>query len=188
MTISIIVAMTADRVIGKDGKLPWHVPEDLKFFKRMTQGHAIIMGRKTYESMGRALPRRRNVLITRQADYRPAALSVKPSDDPALDVLFAPDDESARRAPDQTCLDVVHSLDAAIELCRRRGEEKAFVIGGGKIFQDAIGRVEEMLITRIEGDYKGDTFFPQWNSAEWIDVGPADPTFQAATRYTRTIA
>jgi dihydrofolate reductase len=185
MKLIIIVAMTADRVIGKDGKLPWHVPEDLKFFKRTTQGHAIVMGRKTYESMGRALPLRRNVVITRQANYRPAGAAVKPTDDSALEVLFAPDDESARRAPDQTCLDVVHSLDTAIELCRRRGEEKAFVIGGGEIFKDAIERVDEMLITHIEGDFDGDTFFPAWNAADWTEAGPADSTFPAAVRYVR---
>lgn len=185
MKLIIIVAMTHDRVIGKDGKLPWHVPEDLKFFKRTTQGHAIIMGRKTLESMGRPLPRRRNVVITRQAGYRPAAVAMKPSDDPALDVLFAPEDSAARRMPDQTCLDVVHSLDEAIELCRRRGEQTAFIIGGGKVYAEAIDRADEMLITRIDGAYDGNTFFPEWNRDNWNDAGLADPVFPLATRFVR---
>lgn len=187
MKIVLIVAMTADRVIGKDGRLPWHMPEDLKFFKRTTQGHAVIMGRKTYESMGKPLPRRRNIVITRQSDYQPAIAPTKPTEDPALDVLFAPDDDSARRAPDQTCLDVVHSLDDAIVLCRRRNEQIAFIIGGGEIFVDAIYRADEMLITRIEGKYEGDTFFPKWNPTDWSDAGPADAAFPAATRYARRI-
>ena len=66
--LAMVVAMTADRVIGKDGGMPWHIPEDLKHFRRVTMGHAIIMGRKTHESIGRALPRRRNIVITRQRD------------------------------------------------------------------------------------------------------------------------
>ncbi|MBX3396388.1 MAG: dihydrofolate reductase [Phycisphaerae bacterium] len=186
MKIIIIVAMTADRVIGKDGRLPWHVPEDLKFFKRTTQGHAVIMGRKTYESMGRPLPRRRNIIITRHAGYRPkVAKSLTQSGDPAIAVLFSPDDEAARRSPDQTCLDVVRTVDDAVELCRRRSEETAFIIGGGQLYASTIDRADELFITTIEGDFPGDTFFPEWNPSDWVRTGPVEADFPAAVRYIR---
>lgn len=189
MKLIIIVAMTADRVIGKDGRLPWHVPEDLKFFKRTTQGHAVIMGRKTYESMGRPLPRRRNIIISRQTNYQPTTVEPRtPSDDPALAVLFSPDDAVARKIPDQTCLDVVHSVDEAVELCRRRSEENAFIIGGGRLYATTIDRADELFITAIEGDYPGDTFFPEWDRSDWINAGPVETSFPAAVRYVRRTA
>src|SRR5438093_773206 len=76
MTVSIIVAMTEDRVIGKDNKLPWHLSEDLKRFKRLTMGHAVIMGRKTFDSIGKPLPGRRNIVLSRDANFRPADVVV----------------------------------------------------------------------------------------------------------------
>jgi len=186
MKIVIIAAMNQDRVIGKDGKLPWHVPDDLKFFKRTTAGHAVIMGRKTYESTGRPLPRRRNLVITRNPEYRPSVADKPPSDDPALDVLLAPDDDDARRTNDQTCLDVFHDLESALDCCRRRGESIAFVIGGGEIYAAALPIADEMLITHIDmPGIDGDAYFPEWNPSEWRDAGPADPSFPDARRYVR---
>lgn len=87
--ISIIVAMGKNRVIGKNGKLPWHIPEDLKHFKKVTFGHAVIMGRKTFESIGRPLPGRRNIIVTRNASFRPAGVTVAHSVDEALSVAGA---------------------------------------------------------------------------------------------------
>lgn len=183
----IIAAMNRDRIIGKDGGLPWHMPEDLIFFKRMTRGHAVIMGRKTYESMSRPLPRRRNIIVTRQTDYRPPLEQMKPSDDPALTVLFAPDDTAARRSAEQTCLDVVHSLTAAFELCVHRGEEKAFIIGGGQLYAEAMSCADEMILTHLDlPDVEGDTWFPSFDASEWDDVGPCDSDFPLARQYRRT--
>ncbi len=185
MKIILIAAMNQDRVIGVGGTLPWHLPEDLKFFKRQTVGHAIIMGRRTYESMGRPLPRRRNLIITRQADYRPALPTVA-STDPALEILLAPEPGAARRTNDQTCLDVCTSLASALDLCRRRGESIAFVIGGGEIFEIAMPIADEMLITHVNlPDLAGDTFFPEWDAADWEDAGIVDASLPEARRYVR---
>ncbi|HWL92793.1 MAG TPA: dihydrofolate reductase [Phycisphaerae bacterium] len=186
MDVILIAALSSNRVIGKEGKLPWHVPEDLRFFKRVTVGHAVIMGRKTYESVGRPLPRRRNIVVTRQPDYRPTISEAKPSSDPALEILMEAGDEAARKNPEQTCLDAVHSLEAAIELCQRRGEEKAFVIGGGELFVEAIGIADEMILTHLElGEIEGDTWFPEFDAKEWEDLGPYDASFPLAKHYRR---
>jgi dihydrofolate reductase len=143
MKIILIVAMTADRLIGKDGQIPWHEPEDLKFFKQVTTGHAIIMGRKTFDSIGRALPGRRNIVITKNAEWK---------------------------APSSVVIDVVHSLDAALGLCRERKEQKAFIVGGAQIFALALPLADEMLVTFVDrADLTGDTFFPEWNPADWIE-------------------
>ncbi len=141
MQTIIIVAMTPDRLIGKGGALPWHEPEDLKHFKQTTMGHAIIMGRKTFDSIKRPLPGRRNIVITRGKEVG---------------------------AAHSTTLDVVHSLDEAIELCRSRGEEKAFIVGGAQIYEQALSIADEMIITFIEKPgLTGDTYFPQWPAADW---------------------
>lgn len=168
MKLALIVAMTRDRLIGKDGRIPWHVPDDLKFFKRITLGNAVIMGRKTFDSIGRPLPGRRNVVISRSAAPYDATMAT-PRDG----------------RPDQTSLDVVPSLDAALALCRARGEQAAFVIGGAQIYALALPLADELFITRIEGDYEGDTWFPPFELSQWQDAGPADAGFPAAHRYVR---
>lgn len=149
MQTIIIVAMTTDRLIGQGGALPWHEPEDLKHFKLTTMGHAVIMGRKTFESISRPLPGRRNIVVTRNAAY----------------ALPSPPDAT-------TSLDVVHSLDAALELCRRRGEEKAFIVGGAQIYAQALPLTDEMIVTIIDRPgLTGDTYFPEWRKEDW-DASP----------------
>ncbi len=138
MTTILIVAMTRDGLIGKDGHLPWHEPDDLKHFKRTTTGHAIIMGRRTWESIGRPLPERRSIVVTRTKGY--AAIGA----------------------------DVVDSLDAALQMCRSRNEDKAFIIGGAELYRAALPVVDEMMVTWIERtSLVGDTYFPTWNPADW---------------------
>lgn len=150
MRIIIIAAMTKDRVIGKDGGVPWHEPEDLRHFKRTTTGHAVIMGRKTFESIGRALPDRRNIIITSNPAYR------------------LPESSTANS---QSSIVTVGSLDEALEWCRRRNEEKAFIVGGGQIYGQAMGIADEMILTHIDGDdISGDTYFPTWNDDDWSRV------------------
>ncbi|HKQ48884.1 MAG TPA: dihydrofolate reductase [Phycisphaerae bacterium] len=147
MQTIIIVAMTPDRLIGKGGALPWHEPEDLKHFKRTTMGHAVIMGRKTYDSIGRPLPGRRNIVITRNVET-PKSQKVK--------------------SEDGTSLDVVHSLDEALELCRQRGEETAFIAGGAQIYEQALPVADEMIVTWIQQPgLTGDTYFPAWREEDW---------------------
>lgn len=133
--ISIIVAVAGEkRVIGKKGGLPWYIPEELKRFKIITMGHPIIMGRKTHESIGKALPGRTNIVITTHPNY------------------------SA-----QGCI-VVHSLDEAFQLARGKpGDEEVFVIGGGEIYKQALLKADKLYLTKIEAEIEGDTFFPDYS-------------------------
>ncbi len=157
MKTIIIVAMNRDHVIGQDGGIPWHIPEDLKFFKRTTTGHAIIMGRKTFESIGKPLPNRRNLVISRNPDYR-ACAGVEPAT----------------------------SLESAIRACRDRGEQKAFVIGGAQVYAIALNLADEMIITHVDADdVAGDTYFPDWDKQEWERIGLADESLESAVLYRR---
>lgn len=146
MQIKLIVAMTPDRLIGSNGTLPWHEPADLKHFRKLTTGHAIIMGRKTYDSLGKPLKARRNIVVSR-------------SERPAMVV------------DDDTRLDFVTSLDAALDLCRTRRETTAFVIGGAQIFDEALPLVGEMIVTWIDQlGLTGDTYFPEWSLERWAET------------------
>ena len=146
LPLAIVVAMTPSRVIGKDGDLPWHIPEDLRHFRRVTMGHAILMGRTTHESIGRALPGRTNVVITRQRDK-----------------TF------------EGCL-VAHGLQEAIDMARSGGDEEPRVIGGGAIYALALPLATRLLLTEVQMDVQGDTFFPEidWNEWEEVDCRTGD--------------
>ncbi len=141
MKVFIIAAVAKNGVIGRAGKLPWHLPEDLKRFKQLTTGHAVVMGRKTWESIGKPLPGRRNIVLTRHADY-PLPSGV------------------ARYA----------SLDAAVAACRAAGEKTVFVIGGAQVYSEAFPYADGMYLTQIEQDAEGDVQFPTWNPREWLEV------------------
>ena len=134
----MIAAAAENNAIGKDNDLLWHLPLDFNHFKTLTSGHTIIMGRKTFESFPKPLPNRTHIIITRQPNYK---------------------------AP-EGCI-VVPSLEKAMELCP--ANEEAFVIGGGEIYRAALasGMVSEMLITHVSDTFGADTFFPEWNTAEW---------------------
>lgn len=138
--ISIIVALSENRVIGRDNRLPWHIPDDLKRFKRLTTGHAIIMGRKTYESIGRPLPQRTNIIITRDKTF-----SV------------------------EGCV-VVHSLDEAVRFAQKlEGPEgEIFIIGGGQIFEQALPLVDRLYLTVVRGTHEGDVFFPDYSAFKTV--------------------
>jgi len=133
--IYLVAAVANNGVIGAGGKLPWHLAEDLKHFKRLTLGHPVIMGRRTWESLGKPLPGRENIVVTRQADYEAAGASV------------------------------ATSLAAAIALCA--GEPVAFVIGGAKLYAEALPLADGLVLTEIERDYAGDTVFPAWDRGAW---------------------
>lgn len=143
VTISHIVAAAENGVIGREGGLPWHIPEDLKFFKNKTLGHALIMGRKTYESVGRPLPKRLNVIVTRQTDYHPEGT-----------LVFA-------------------SLPEAIAYCEREvatwGDE-IFIAGGGEIFDQSMDLVDKIYLTRIHQEIPGDTFYPNPDMDKFKEV------------------
>ena len=137
MIVSVIAAVAHGGVIGRGGQLPWHLPADLRRFRKLTTGHHILMGRKTYESLGRPLPERTNVVITRQAAYRPP------------EVLVA------------------RSLEEAVEMARQAGETEAFVIGGAEIFRLALPTADRIYMTEIDADVAGDTHFPEYDSSRW---------------------
>ena len=137
MHISQIAAMARNRVIGRDNRLPWHMPDDLAWFFRVTRGHHIIMGRRNFEANGKALPGRINIVVTRNPDYR---------------------------APG--CV-VVHTIDEALAYARDHGEEEAFIVGGGKIYAATLPLTERIYLTIIDTDAEGDVFFPELDPQEW---------------------
>jgi dihydrofolate reductase len=138
MRLSFIVAMARNGVIGRAGKLPWRLSADLKRFKALTMGHHLIMGRKTFDSLGRVLPGRTSIVVSRQADYH------------APGVLRAPSVESAFHAA--------------------AGDDEAFIIGGGEIFQQALPFANRMYATWVEADIEGDTFFPEIDWSQWREI------------------
>ncbi len=141
LPVSLIVAATRNQVIGLDNQMPWHLPADLRYFKQRTLGKPIIMGRKTWESLGRPLPGRLNIVITRQADI-------------AL--------EGA---------EVFADLDAAIERgqewAAQQGVDEVMVIGGGQLYQQALTLAQRVYLTRIELELDGDTYFPVLDAQLW---------------------
>lgn len=139
MILTTIAAVAQNGVIGNNNELIWRLPNDLKHFKHLTKGHTIIMGRKTWESIGATpLPHRRHIIITRNFDYE------------------AEDAE------------VVSTIDEALELAK--GDEKVFVVGGGEIYKLAMPYINRMELTIVHHDFEGDTYFPEFNYANWKEV------------------
>lgn len=134
MRLSIIAAMSLDRVIGRDNRLPWRLPSDWARFKKLTMGHCLLMGRKTFESIGRPLPGRTTVLLTRQREYAPA------------DVLVA------------------YSLEEALRMVT--GDE-VFVAGGAEVYRQTLPRADRLYLTVIKTRFQGDTYFPEYDEADW---------------------
>lgn len=130
--LSIIAALSENRVIGKEGKIPWHLSDDFRRFKERTMGHVIIMGRKTHESIGRSLPGRTNVVITR---------------------------DTSRTLPG--CV-IVGSLDAALARAREIESEEIFIIGGAQIYSTALAKVNRLYLTLVHAIIDGDTLFPEY--------------------------
>ena len=140
MIISMIAAMAKNRVIGLDNDMPWHLPADLKHFKQTTLGKPVIMGRKTYESIGKALPGRLNIVVTRDTHYQ-------------LDDAV-----------------VVNTCEQAIDAAKNHvsGAQEVMIIGGGTIYQHFLPLCERLYLTQIDLEVEGDTYFPDYNAyAEW---------------------
>lgn len=158
MTVSIIAAMAQNRVIGRKNRIPWHIPKDFKWFRKHTWGHAVIMGRKTYESIGKTLPGRRNLILSTKKEY------------------------SVPGAESYT------SLEEALESCAAGGEEEAFVIGGEKLFRESLPLSGRIYLTVIHRDFDGDAFFPDILPGEFKTVfeerhrGENDGNVQARDR------
>jgi len=138
MILSLIVAMDENHGIGKDGHLPWKLSADLQRFKTLTSGHHIIMGRKTYASIGRLLPNRTTVIITRNSTFQVEGGLV------------------------------VTSLPKALAVVRERGETEAFIIGGGEIYKQSIGLADRMYLTLVHTVADTDTLFPEFDQGDWV--------------------
>ena len=143
-TVSLIVAAAANGVIGRDGGLPWRLPADLRHFKRTTMGHHLIVGRRTWEEVGRPLPGRTMVVVTR---------------DPALQIPEAV---------------VVHSLQEAVAVAVGAGDDEVFVAGGGQIYRQAMPMADRIYLTRVHVDVEGDTTFPELDGEAWRLVSRED--------------
>ena len=134
--ISLIAAISDNNVIGRDNKLPWHISTDLQRFKKLTLNHPIIMGRKTFGSIGKPLPKRTNIIITRDKDYKVEGAIV------------------------------VHSIKEAIETAQKseHGKEEIFIIGGGQIFKEAIAFADKLYLTIVHVTIDGDAYFPDYSA------------------------
>jgi len=148
MIISIIVAMSENNGIGVSGELPWHLPDDLIRFKILTMGHHLIVGRKTFESIGNPLPGRHIVVLTRNRCYQP---------------------EGVEKAS---------SLDEAIRIAENRGEDEVFIGGGEQVYAAAIEIAHRIYLTKVHAETEADAFFPSPREVEWAvvdsDFHPAD--------------
>jgi len=138
MTISLLVAASENNVIGKDGKLPWHLPNDLKFFKNTTWGMPVIMGRKTFQSEAASLPGRTNIVISRKENW----------DHPKN-------------------VKVAKSIQDGLKLAEETDAREVFIIGGGEIFKQSIQLADKIYMTRVHTTLDGDTFFPEIRKSQW---------------------
>src|SRR5262245_32039873 len=169
MRLSLIVAMTRSGVIGRAGGLPWRLSSDLKRFKSLTMGHHLIMGRKTFLTLGKLLPGRVSLVLKRQASAYDYAYSDQEGNPiPLYDDLVAARKEG-RPPPDHAMpLAFVRTLDEAVRLAGN--DEEVFVIGGGEIFAMTLPQADRLYVTWVESDVTGDTFFPpvQWTNWRMI--------------------
>jgi len=143
MIISLIAALSENRVIGKNNDLPWHLPDDMKYFMQTTKGHHVIMGRKNYDSIPekfRPLPNRTNIVVTRQINFQ---------------------------APG--CL-VVHSIEKGLEVARQKSETEVFIIGGSEIYNQGFMIANRLYLTEIQAHIEGDTYFPEFDKSQWKEV------------------
>jgi dihydrofolate reductase len=144
MKLSLIVAVAQNNVIGHNNQLIWHLPNDLKQFKRLTTGHCIIMGRKTFDSIGKPLPNRTSIIISRNPDFQ-------------ID----------------NCL-TVSSLNEAIKKAKELGETEAFIIGGAEIYRLSLSLVDKIYLTEVHHTFEGDTFFPEIDKNSWQETHRED--------------
>jgi dihydrofolate reductase len=152
--VSAIAAMSRNNVIGKDNALLWHISEDLKHFKKLTTGKPIIMGRKTYESLGKPLPNRTNIVVSRHKADLQGVVWLRSIDEA---IAFAKTD------------------------AHNKGLDEIFIIGGGQIYKETLPRIERLYLTVVDREYEGDTYFPDWKAHEWHTVSKdhhdGDPAF-----------
>jgi dihydrofolate reductase len=161
MKLALICAMSENRVIGRDNGLPWHLSEDLKYFRRTTMGNCMIMGRNTWESIGRALPGRTSIVITSNADYQAGGA------------------------------EVVGSLQQAIERAEAVSKEtdstQAFVIGGAMLYQAALPLADTLHLTRVHAQVKGDTILHEFDESNWKETSRKQYQHDESNQYDYSI-
>lgn len=146
MLVSAIVATDQNGLIGDQGQIPWYLPADLKYFKRTTLHHHLIMGRKTFASIGRPLPRRHTIILTRDPFYAVSGAQV------------------------------AHHIPEALSLAYEAGETEAFIAGGGEIYKQSIDLWDRVYLTRIQTEATGDTYFPELDPSEWTCTSEREGT------------
>ncbi len=154
----IVAAVSENGVIGKDGDIPWHFPEDLKHFRETTMGYPVVMGSSTYRSLPRdyrPLPGRKNIVLTR----------------------------SGIEAPES--VEVANSLDEAWSIAEETGKGKVFIIGGASIYEQVLPDADRMILTEIHQEYDGDTRFPDWDRESWKEVERDDREELSFVEYVR---
>lgn len=156
MTISAIVAVAQNNVIGKDDDIPWRLSSDLKYFKKTTINHHIISGRNNFLSIGRPLPKRTNIIITRDPFYV------------VTDCLVA------------------HSVEEALQIAKENGEDEAFIIGGGKIYELSQAYWDKLYLTEVHAEVEGDTFFPNIDIKNWELISEDAHTADAKNEFDYT--
>ncbi len=144
VTISLVVAAATNNAIGKDGKMPWHLPNDMKHFKNTTWGMPVVMGRKTFESLGKPLPGRKNIVISRQPGWKAEGAVV------------------------------VSSIEDALFLVKETDAKEAMVIGGGEIYKTLFEKAKRIYLTRVEAEPEADTYFPAIHPSQWRLVSQKD--------------
>jgi dihydrofolate reductase len=137
VSISLLLAADENNAIGFNNSLPWHLPNDLKYFKNLTWGMPILMGRKTYASIGKPLPGRKNIIITRNKSFKVEGI------------------------------DVVHSIDEAVSIAKEADIKEIFIIGGAEIFNSVLSNAGRIYLTRIHHKFQGDVFFPHLDAGHW---------------------
>ena len=154
MTISLVVAAANNNTIGKDGKMPWHLPADMKHFKNITWGMPVIMGRKTFESLGKPLSGRKNIVISRQPDFKAERIVI------------------------------VKNFDDALFAAKQTDAKEVFVIGGGEIYRLAYENAKRIYLTRVKAEPEGDVFFPDLDPKEWFLVSEDEHTADEKQQYS----
>ena len=153
MTISLVVAAAQNNAIGKDGKMPWHLPADMRHFKNITWGMPVIMGRKTFESLGKPLSGRKNIVISRQPDFKADGIVI------------------------------VKNFDDALFVAKETDAKEVFVIGGGEIYRLAYEKAKRIYLTRVKAEPEGDVFFPDLDAKEWFLVSDDEHTADEKHQY-----
>lgn len=161
MKLALICAMSENRVIGRDNGLPWHLSEDLKYFKRTTMGNCMIMGRNTWESIGRALPGRTSIVITGKAGYQAEGAEVVAS--------------------------LQQAIQRATAISQETGSTEAFVIGGAVLYQAALPLAESLHLTRVHAQVEGDTYLHEFDESAWRETSREEYQHDESNHYDYSI-